>query len=60
MGIVDQVHSIFLAVQCSFGPEKLTFMTSMWVPFIDRVPNNRPFHKCNKFSDLVLTVTVLT
>ena len=30
------------------------------VPFIDTVPNDRPFHKCNKFGDLVLTVTVLT
>ena len=24
----------------------------MWVPFNDRVPNDRPFHKCNKFGDL--------
>ena len=32
----------------------------VWVPFIDRVPNDRPFHKCNKCCDLVLTVTVLT
>ena len=22
---------------------------SVWVPFIDRVPNDRPVHKCNKF-----------
>ena len=22
---------------------------SVWVPFIDRVPNDRPFHKCNTF-----------
>ena len=22
---------------------------SVWVPFINRVPNDRPFHKCNKF-----------
>ena len=34
--------------------------SSVWVPFIDRVPNDRPFHKCNTFCDLVLTVTVLT
>ena len=34
--------------------------SSVWVPLIDRVPNDRPFHKCNKFGDLVLNVTVLT
>ena len=22
---------------------------SVWVPSIERVPNDRPFHKCNKF-----------
>ena len=23
--------------------------SSVWVPFIDRVLNDRPFHKCNTF-----------
>ena len=40
--------------------EKTLLWGSVWVPFVDRVPNDRTFHKCNKLDDLVLTVTVLT
>ena len=31
-----------------FG-DKIPAVISVLVPFIDRVPNDRPFHKCNKW-----------
>ena len=45
----SHVTALKVKVKVSRTHLLMLFLTSVWVPFIDRVPNDRPFHKCNKF-----------